>query len=128
MATSITHSHRQLKQMRPACQLAAETLVMVGRHLRPGMTTEEVNTLVHEYTLQHDAIPAPLNYKGFPRASAPASTRSSAAASRAPGCCAMRTSCRRCHHHLPRRGGYHGDTSATFYIGEPCPWRATSSR
>src|SRR3954463_10969845 len=60
-------SARDLERMRAACQLAADTLVMVGEHLRAGMTTDDINTLVHEYTLAHGAIPSPLNYHGFPK-------------------------------------------------------------
>ena len=66
MANTI-HSTKEIKQLRRACELAADTLVMVSEHLQPGMTTNDINTLVHEYTLEHQAIPAPLNYKGFPK-------------------------------------------------------------
>ena len=45
----------------------AETLLFVGPHIRAGMTTDDINTLVHEHTLEQDAWPSPLNYKGFPK-------------------------------------------------------------
>jgi methionyl aminopeptidase len=44
-----------------------DTLDMVEQKLKPGMTTEDINTLVHDFTLRHNAIPAPLNYRGFPK-------------------------------------------------------------
>jgi methionyl aminopeptidase len=44
-----------------------ETLDLVESHIRPGITTEEINTIVHEFTLNRGAIPAPLNYRGFPK-------------------------------------------------------------
>lgn len=50
-----------------AGRLALETLDMVEARLRPGMITEEVNTLVHEFTVSRGATPAPLNYRGFPK-------------------------------------------------------------
>ena len=53
--------------MRVAGRMAAETLLVVGDHLRPGMTTEDINTLVHEDTLARGGFPAPLNYRGFPK-------------------------------------------------------------
>nr|WP_294915297.1 type I methionyl aminopeptidase [uncultured Neokomagataea sp.] len=53
--------------LRAAGRLVAETLDMIGEHVRPGVTTEELNTLVHEFTLAHGATPAPLNYRGFPK-------------------------------------------------------------
>lgn len=56
-----------LARMREACQLAADTLVMVGEHIKPGITTDDINTLVHDYTLKHAAWPSPLNYNGFPK-------------------------------------------------------------
>ena len=108
--------------MRKVGQLAADTLSLVESSLRIGMTTEEINRIVHEYTLENDARPAPLNYKGFPRS-----------------CC---TSVNEvvCHgipddrpledgdivnvdvtSVLPAKGGFHGDTSKTFYIGTPKP-------
>ena len=64
MAAALFHSAKQIKQHRKAGKLAADTLIMIGEHIRPGVTTEELNRLVHEFTLAHDARPAPLNYGG----------------------------------------------------------------
>ncbi|AKF06587.1 Methionine aminopeptidase [Sandaracinus amylolyticus] len=112
-----------LERMRASCQLASDCLLMVGEKLRAGMTTDEVNTLVHEFIVSHDAIPSPLNYKpgGAPR----------------PFPKSVCTSVNEvvCHGIPGKRRlengdivnvdvttyfrGFHGDTSATFYIGEP---------
>jgi methionyl aminopeptidase len=55
-------------QMREAGRLAAEVLDMVGPHIVPGVTTDELNTLCHNYIVDvQRAIPAPLNYRGFPK-------------------------------------------------------------
>src|SRR5690606_9862310 len=88
--------------------------------LRPGITTEEINRFVHEDTLRRGARPAPLNYHGFPK---------SVCTSRNEVVC----------HGIPNERevlepgdiinvdvtsileGYYGDTSATFYVGEPSP-------
>ena len=43
---------KELQEMRLACRLAADTLEMIGEHIQPGITTDEINTLVHEYTLK----------------------------------------------------------------------------
>jgi methionyl aminopeptidase len=111
-------SQREIEAIRVASQMAAETLLLVGSKLRPGMTTEEINTIVHEDTVRRKAIPSPLNYHGFPKS--------------------VCTSVNHvvCHG-IPRPdevlkdgdiinvdvtsffGGMHGDTSATFYIGTP---------
>ncbi len=54
--------------MRRAGQLAAETLDMIGEHVVPGVTTEELDRICHEFILAHDATPAPLGYRGYPKA------------------------------------------------------------
>jgi methionyl aminopeptidase len=53
--------------MRAAGALAAETLDMIGPHVVPGVTTERLNQLCHDFIVAHGAIPAPLNYRGFPK-------------------------------------------------------------
>ncbi len=53
--------------IRKAGQLVMETLRMVGPQIKPGIKTDFINTLVHDFTLDHGGIPAPLNYKGFPK-------------------------------------------------------------
>ncbi len=113
-------SPRVLERVREACRLAAETLIMVGRHIGPGITTEEINRLVHDYTVAQGAWPSPLNYHGFPKSV----------------CTSVNEVV--CHgipeprvlepgdivnvdvtSRYPADGGCHGDTSATFYVGEP---------
>lgn len=53
--------------MRKAGKLAAETLDYITPYVQPGVKTEELDNLCHEFILDHKAIPAPLNYKGFPK-------------------------------------------------------------
>lgn len=53
--------------MRAAGRLAAETLDVVTPYVKPGVTTEELNTVCHDFIVSQGAIPAPLNYKGFPK-------------------------------------------------------------
>ena len=60
-------SAREVDDLRVACQMAAETMLLVGERLRPGMTTDDINTLVHEDTLRRGGRPSPLNYHGFPK-------------------------------------------------------------
>lgn len=57
----------QIAGIRKAGQLTVATLDMVAREIRPGITTDYINTLVHEFTINHQATPAPLNYRGFPK-------------------------------------------------------------
>jgi methionyl aminopeptidase len=53
--------------IRRAGRLVLETLDLVEAHIRAGMATEEINGLVHEFTLKSGGIPAPLHYHGFPK-------------------------------------------------------------
>lgn len=48
-------------------KLVTDTLDYVEQAIKPGISTDQINTLVHEYTIKHGAIPAPLNYRGFPK-------------------------------------------------------------
>jgi methionyl aminopeptidase len=113
-------SQREIEAMRVVGRMAAETLLLVADQIRAGMTTEEINAIVHEDTLKRGARPAPLNYRGFPK---------SVCTSRNEVVC----------HGIPAPDdvlengdivnvdvttwfeGFHGDTSATFYIGSPSP-------
>ena len=109
----------EIEKMRVAGRLAAEVLEMIGEYVKPGVTTEELNQICHDYIVnkQH-AIPAPLNYKGFPKS--------------------ICTSVNHviCHG-IPSdkkalkkgdiinidvtviKDGYHGDTSKMFFVGKP---------
>ncbi|MDQ6979458.1 MAG: type I methionyl aminopeptidase [Mariprofundaceae bacterium] len=110
----------EINAMRAACHLAADTLVMIEPHIRAGITTNAINQLVHDYTLEHGGIPAPLNYHGFPKS--------------------VCTSVNHvvCHG-IPSDkvlvdgdiinvdvttilNGWHGDTSRTFLVGEVKPY------
>ncbi|MDE2583750.1 MAG: type I methionyl aminopeptidase [Rhodospirillales bacterium] len=53
--------------MRAAGRLAAETLDMITSHVRPGVTTGELDRICHDFIVAAGAIPAPLNYRGFPK-------------------------------------------------------------
>ncbi|MDB4512004.1 type I methionyl aminopeptidase [Arenicella sp.] len=58
----------EIAKMRVAGKLASEVLDMIEEHVVPGITTDQLNTLCHDYIVKHQqAIPAPLNYRGFPK-------------------------------------------------------------
>jgi methionyl aminopeptidase len=60
-------SDHEINAMRVAGKLAAETLAMIGAHIKPGISTLELNDIVHDFTVSRGAICAPLNYRGFPK-------------------------------------------------------------
>ncbi|MBF0249519.1 MAG: type I methionyl aminopeptidase [Alphaproteobacteria bacterium] len=61
------HGPGDFEGMRKSGQLAARTLDMIAPHVKPGVTTEEINRLCHDFIVSHGAQPAPLNYRGFPK-------------------------------------------------------------
>jgi methionyl aminopeptidase len=122
MNRSETLTHAELQQMRRSCQLAADTLVFIGPHVKAGVTTQEINELVHDYIVSHDAYPSPLNYKGFPKSVC--TSINEVVCHGIPNKTKLRdgdiinvdvTT------YLPAKDGFHGDTSATFYVGEISP-------
>ena len=61
------HDATGFEGMRKAGQLAAECLDFITPYVKPGVSTDELNTLCHDWTLERGAVPAPLNYRGFPK-------------------------------------------------------------
>ena len=53
--------------IRKAGQLVLDTFAQIEGKIRPGIKTDDINTIVHEFTIKNDAQPAPLNYRGFPK-------------------------------------------------------------
>ncbi|MBP0048131.1 type I methionyl aminopeptidase [Marinobacterium sp. AK62] len=110
----------EIEKMRVACRLAAEVLEMIEPYVKPGVTTNELNRICHDYIVnEQQAVPAPLNYHGFPKS--------------------ICTSINQvvCHG-IPSdkklkngdiiniditviKDGYHGDTSKMFYVGDVAP-------
>lgn len=106
--------------MRETGLLAAKTLRFIEKQIKVGMTTEQVNQLCHDYMVKRGAIPAPLNYHGFPK---------SVCTSRNEVIC----------HGIPnskeilrdgdilnvdvttKLNGFHGDTNRTFFVGQVRP-------
>jgi len=106
----------QIAGMREACRIAREVLDVAGKAVRPGVSTDEIDAIVHEESLKRGAYPSPLNYQSFPK---------SVCTSVNEVIC----------HGIPDAtilkegdivnvdvtcyvGGYHGDLSETFAVGE----------
>lgn len=67
MSNITIHKEEDFKKMRAAGRLAAEILDYITDFVKVGVTTDELNTLCHNKIIESGAIPAPLNYKGFPK-------------------------------------------------------------
>jgi len=110
----------EIEKMRVAGRLAAEVLEMIEPYVKPGVTTNELNRICHDYIVnEQGCIPAPLNYHGFPKSICTSVNH---------------TVC----HGIPNdkklkngdiiniditviKDGYHGDTSKMFYVGDVAP-------
>jgi len=112
-------SPREIELMRKVCQLAAETLLVAGDQIRPGMTTLDVDRIVHEHTLSQGARPAPLHYKGFPKSVC--TSINDVVCHGIPDATVLRNGDIVNVDVTHVYEGFHGDTSATFYIGTPSP-------
>ena len=67
MAATIKTSE-EIEKMRVAGRLAADVLEMIEESVRPGVSTDELDRICHDYIVNvQDAVPAPLNYRGFPK-------------------------------------------------------------
>ena len=64
---SIIKTPEQIDGIRESGRITTEILDLLEKEVRPGMTTAQIDKLVYEYTTDHNAIPAPLNYNGFPK-------------------------------------------------------------
>lgn len=63
----IIKTPEQIEGIRKSGEVTKKVLDMVGEKIKEGITTDEINTWVHEYTLKLGATPAPLNYMGYPK-------------------------------------------------------------
>ena len=55
------------KGIKEACAIASSTLDMIGNYIEPGVTTEELNKICHDFILSHNSVPATLGYRGYPK-------------------------------------------------------------
>jgi methionyl aminopeptidase len=113
---------REIDAMREVGRLAADSLSRVAELIRPGVTTDEINAFVHEDTLKKGARPAPLGYRSGDSPPFPKSVCTSineVVCHGIPSPRALRDGdiINVDVTHVYR--GFHGDTSATFYVGTP---------
>eukprot|EP00537_Pseudo-nitzschia_pungens_P006062 CAMPEP_0172365930 /NCGR_PEP_ID=MMETSP1060-20121228/12457_1 /TAXON_ID=37318 /ORGANISM="Pseudo-nitzschia pungens, Strain cf. cingulata" /LENGTH=413 /DNA_ID=CAMNT_0013089535 /DNA_START=271 /DNA_END=1512 /DNA_ORIENTATION=- len=109
----------EIEKMRASGKLAREILDLAGRHVKPGVTTDEIDAIVHKAVLEAGAYPSPLNYHGFPKS-----------------CCTSvnEVICHGIPDDRPLQdgdivnvditvylNGYHGDCSEMFVVGEIDP-------
>ena len=111
-------SAEEQERMRVAGRLAAEVLDMIESHVRPGISTGELDRICHRYiTETQDAIPAPLNYRGFPRSIC--TSLNQVVCHGIPGKRRLRNGDMLNIDITVIKDGFHGDTSRIFHVGRP---------
>lgn len=105
--------------IRNASRIVLDTLDLVESSLRPGMSTEEINTLVHDFTIRQGAVPAPLNYRGFPKSVCVSVNE--VVCHGIPGDRILENGDIVNVDVTPILNGYYADASKTFSVGNPGP-------
>ena len=111
------HGLDAFEGMRAAGRLAAETLDMIAPYVKAGVTTGEIDRLCHEYIVAHGAIPAPLNYRGFPKSTC--TSINHVVCHGIPGERSLRNGDIVNIDVTVILDGWHGDTSRMFPVGKP---------
>ncbi|OOZ37073.1 type I methionyl aminopeptidase [Solemya velesiana gill symbiont] len=108
----------EIEKMRVAGRLAADVLDMIEPHVKPGITTDELNQLCHDYIVnEQKAIPAPLNYRGFPKSICTSINHQ--VCHGIPGTKKLKNGDAVNIDITVIKDGFHGDTSKMFFVGEP---------
>lgn len=108
----------EIEKMRVAGRLAASVLEMIEPHILPGVTTGELDRVCHDFIVGDlDAVPAPLNYRGFPRSIC--TSVNNQVCHGIPGNKRLKKGDVVNIDITVIKDGYHGDTSKMFFIGEP---------
>ncbi len=117
MTVTIKTADEQDK-MRIAGRLAADVLDMISDYVKPGVTTGELDTLCHDYiTGVQGAIPAPLNYRGFPKSIC--TSVNHVVCHGIPGDRRLKAGDAVNIDVTVIKDGFHGDTSRMFFVGKP---------
>jgi len=117
MAVTIK-SPEQIEKMRVAGRLAAEVLRMVEPLIKPGVTTGELDQICHDYIVnEQQAIPAPLNYRGFPKSIC--TSINHVVCHGIPGNKKLKAGDIINVDITVIKDGFHGDTSKMFFVGKP---------
>lgn len=64
---NLIKNEEQIKGIKESCKINTAVLDLVAKNIKAGMSTEDINTIVHDFTVSQGAIPAPLNFEGFPK-------------------------------------------------------------
>jgi len=118
MSDVIIKTAEEIAKMRVAGRLAAEVLEMIGPHVQAGITTAELDRICHDYIVNvQKAIPAPLNYRGFPKSIC--TSLNHQVCHGIPGSRKLKDGDIINIDVTVIKDEYHGDTSKMFFVGKP---------
>lgn len=109
----------EIELMRASCRLAALTLKMIEPHVQPGVSTQQLNDLCHEFLVNNNARPSPLNYRGFPKSICTSINQQ--VCHGIPGPRTLRDGDIINIDVTAHLNGFHGDTNKSFHVGTPIP-------
>ncbi len=116
--TVTTKTTEEVEKMRVAGRLAAEVLDMIGAHVRAGVSTDELNQICHDHIVgAQQAVPAPLNYRGFPKSIC--TSVNHVVCHGIPSAKKLKDGDILNIDITVRKDEFHGDTSRMFFVGEP---------
>ena len=110
------HNEKSFEKMRVAGRLAADCLDYITDFIKPGISTDEINNLCHEFQTNAGAKPAPLNYKGFPKSVC--TSINHVVCHGIPGKKILKEGDIINIDVTPILNGWHGDTSRMYYVGK----------
>lgn len=114
----VLKNSKEIEKMRVAGQLAGEVLRMIAPHVKAGISTGELDDICHRYiTEEQKAVPAPLNYRGFPKSIC--TSVNDVVCHGIPGSKILKAGDIINIDITVIKDGWHGDTSKMFYVGEP---------
>jgi len=116
------HGPDAFEGMRRAGELAARMLDFIIPYVRPGVTTGDLDRLCLEFTLDHNAVPAPLNYRGFPKSIC--TSINHVVCHGIPGDRRLVEGDILNIDVTPILDGWHGDSSRMFFVGDKIPVKA----
>lgn len=108
-----------IEGIRKAGRLTLDTLDLVEPEIKPGITTDYINTLVHKFIIKNGAIPAPLNYRGFPKSVCVSVNETICHG--IPGEQVLKDGDIVNVDITPILNGYYADANKTFFVGTPGP-------
>ncbi len=102
----------EIERIRNSGRIAAQAVEAVGAAIAPGVTTEQLDAIAHDFLIAHDAYPSTLGYRGFPKSSCTSRSR---------------TSSRRASSRSVRNSGRSSGNCRRAWSSSPTCWSASSS-